>query len=422
MIVRSSTGLAGASLRPSGRCRTLVARLRLPDSRGEDAAVGQNPGPHARVPFNRPYVAPKANEYVGEVLNRGTLGGGTGEFSRRCSELLEHELGVNLVILTASGTAALEACALLLDLAEGDEVILPSFTHPATANAFVRQGASPVFVDIRPDTNNLDERLVAERISSRTRAIVVMHYAGIGCEMVELCSIAERRGISLVEDAAQAIFAAYRGRSLGSFGDVAAVSFHETKNITCGEGGALLVNDTALTAQAEFVVENGTDRRRFLRGEVPAYTWQCLGSNYRISEILGAVLWAQLEERHRLQERRAMLWNRYGVELQDWARLMGMSLPVIPANRTPNHHTFFLRAPDRETRCRLIEHLERMGITATFHYSPLHLSTIGKHAGYRHGDLPVTEQVSATLVRLPLYNGMNREEQDQVIEALASIT
>jgi len=372
--------------------------------------------PH-RIPFNKPEIVGDELRYIREAVESGHLSG-DGAFTKRCSALLERELGVGRVLLTTSCTHALEMCALLLDVQPGDEVVVPSFAFVSTVNAFVLRGAQPVFVDVRPDTLNLDEKLVAERVGPRTKAIVALHYAGVACEMDELGRIARDAGTSLVEDAAHALFGSYRGRALGSFGRLATLSFHETKNVSCGEGGALLVNDPALVERAEILREKGTNRSRFFRGEIDKYTWVDLGSSWLPSEVLAAYLWAQLEARDRIQRARERVWRRYRDELTGWAQAHDVRLPILPPHCGPAWHMFQLVLPSLDARQRLTEHLRARGILAVFHYLPLHLSPMGRRLGGRPGDCPVTEDLSDRLLRLPFYNGLAEEAQGEVIDAV----
>jgi len=355
--------------------------------------------------------------YMAEAVAAGHISG-DGVFTRRCHALLEQALGCPKVLLTTSCTHALEMAALLLDLKEGDEVIFPSFTFVSTVNAFVLRGVRPVFVDIRPDTLNLDETRIETLVSPQTRAIVPVHYAGVGCEMEAILEIARRRGLAVVEDNAHGLFGKYRGRPLGTFGCLATQSFHETKNFTCGEGGALLINDPALAERAEILREKGTNRSRFFRGQVDKYTWVDLGSSYLPSDLLAAFLLAQLEEREAIQARRRAIWQRYFVELSTWAERNGVGLPHVPAYCEQPYHMFYLLFPDLDRRQRFIASLKKQGILAVFHYQPLHLSDMGRRFGGRPGDCPVTEAVSDRLVRLPFYTGMTGEEQGLVIEAV----
>jgi len=370
-----------------------------------------------RVSFNRACISEKGLDYVREATTGGRISG-DGPFTKRCSELLESESGASRVLLTSSCTHALELAALLLDLQPGDEVIMSSFTFVSTANAFILRGARPVFVDIRPDTLNMDEKLIEPLITNRTRAIVPVHYAGVGCEMDAIVDVASSHGISVVEDNAQGLFGRYKGRPLGSFGCVSAVSFHETKNITCGEGGALFINDESLVEHAEILREKGTNRAQFLRGQIDKYTWRSIGSSYLLSDILAAVLLAQLEERESIQQKRKEIWEFYEAELTSWADANGVSLPTVPEHCEPTHHIFYLILPTAESRTRFIENLSRAGIRATSHYEPLHTSPMGATWGYAPGDLPVTERVAGRLVRLPLHLGLTKTDLERVCHAI----
>jgi dTDP-4-amino-4,6-dideoxygalactose transaminase len=306
--------------------------------------------------------------------------------------------------------------ALLLNIGPGDEVVVPSYTFVSTVNAFVIRGARPVFVDIRADTLNIDERLIERRLNKRTRAIVPVHYAGVGCEMDAVMEIAERCGVSVVEDNAHGLFARYRGRPLGSFGCLAVQSFHETKNISCGEGGALIVNEERLLERAEILREKGTDRSRFLRGQVDKYTWVDVGSSYVMSDILGAVLLAQLEKREMIQERRRQLWQRYNDELLEWALYRGIRLPYVPTHCDQAFHMFYLLMSTSEDRDRFIHRMRARGVHCVFHYVPLHKSPMGVKMGGKPGQCPVAELVSERIVRLPFYPGMSDDEQGWIIE------
>jgi len=336
--------------------------------------------------------------------------------------LLEEVLGVPKVLLTTSCTHALEMSALLLELKDGDEVIVPSFTFVSTINAFVLRGAKPVFADIRPDTLNLDESGLKALITPRTRAIVVVHYAGVGCEMDAILEIANRRGIPVVEDNAHGLFGKYKGRDLGTFGVMATQSFHETKNLTSGEGGALLINDEKDIEDAEILREKGTNRSRFFRGQVDKYTWVNLGSSYLPSEILAAHLFAQLEKREEIQSARQKIWETYHKELADWTEENNVQMPFVPAHCEQPYHMFYILLPSLEKRQAAIAHLKERGIQAVFHYLPLHLSPMGEKYGGRAGDCPVTERVSDQLLRLPFYTNMTDDEQKIVIAALKEFT
>ncbi len=375
--------------------------------------------PHRAIPFNRPSFEGDEQAYIAEAIATGHISG-DGPFTKRCHQLLESELGVPKVLLTTSCTHALEMAAILLEIGPGDEVIVPSFTFVSTINAFMLRGATPVFADVRPDTLNLDERQLDGLITQRTRAIVVVHYAGVGCEMDEIMRIAGARGVPVVEDNAHGLYGRYRGRWLGTFGALATQSFHETKNFSCGEGGALLINDLKLAERAEIIREKGTDRSRFFRGQVDKYSWVDIGSSYLPSELVAAPLFAQLQARERIQSRRRRIWARYHASLLDWSEKHGVQLPVVPAHCDQTYHMFYLLMPSLGERQALIEHLKQLGILSVFHYLPLHLSTMGQKLGGKMGDCPVTEDVSDRLVRLPFYNSLTDEDQDRVIAGVES--
>jgi dTDP-4-amino-4,6-dideoxygalactose transaminase len=370
-----------------------------------------------KLPFNRPIMVGKELQYMAEAIAGEKLSG-DGPFTKKCNTLLEKELGVPKVLLTTSCTHALEMFALLLDIQPGDEVIIPSFTFVSTVNAFVLRGAEPVFADIRPDTLNLDESRLETLITPRTKAVVPVHYAGVGCEMDTILEIANRRGIQVVEDNAHGLFGKYKGKYLGTFGVLAAQSFHETKNFSCGEGGALLINDPTLAERAEIIREKGTNRSRFFRGQVDKYTWVDIGSSYLPSEILAAFLYAQLENRTKIQSHRQRVWETYLVGLKDWASRHEVQLPYIPAHSDQAYHMFYMLLPTLALRQAFIAYLLEHGIQSVFHYLPLHLSDMGKKFGSRPGDCPVTERVSDQLVRLPFHNALAEVEQQRVIEAV----
>jgi dTDP-4-amino-4,6-dideoxygalactose transaminase len=369
------------------------------------------------IPFNRPFLTGRETDYIAQALASGHLSG-DGPFTRRCHALLEQLTGAPRVLLTTSCTHALEMAALLLDLGPGDEFIVPSFTFVSTANAFALRGARPVFIDIRPDTLNLDEAQLERLITPRTKAIVPVHYAGVGCEMDAILASAQRHGIAVVEDNAHGLFGRYRDQPLGTFGALSTQSFHETKNIVCGEGGALLINDPRYVERAEIIREKGTDRSRFFRGQVDKYTWVELGSSYLPAEILAAFLCAQLEAATAIQAARRSRWERYEAALGDWADAIGAGLPTVPGHCAQPYHLFYVLLPSLAQREALIAHLKQRGIQAVFHYLPLHLSAVGRRFGGHVGQCPVTEQVSDRLLRLPLFAGMTEEEQDRVIAAL----
>ena len=370
-----------------------------------------------KIPFNKPSLVGTETDYVVECV-KSQKTAGDGDFSRRCHAFFERELGVAKALLTTSCTHALEMSALLLDLQPGDEVIVPSFTFVSTANAYALRGAKPVFADVRPDTLNIDETKIEALISERTKAIAVVHYAGVGCEMDEIMRIAEKHAVPVIEDNAHGLFGKYKGRSLGTFGAMATQSFHETKNFTCGEGGALLINDSQYVERAEIIREKGTNRSRFFRGQVDKYSWVDIGSSYLLSDLLAAYLYAQLEAAAAIQAKRRQIWVRYEDELREWANDKEVRLPVIPEYCDQAFHMFYILLPSLEERQDLIEHLKRRGILAVFHYLPLHLSEMGVKFGGKAGDCPVTEDVSDRLLRLPFYNSFTDSEQGEVIEAI----
>lgn len=364
-----------------------------------------------------PTFAGKELEYIAQAIQNRHISG-DGPFTKRCQSLLERELGVAKALLTTSCTHALEMAAFLLDIQPGDEVIVPSFTFVTTINAFVIRGAKPVFIDIRPDTLNLDENLLEGLITPRTKAILPVHYAGVACEMDIICATAAKHGLVIVEDNAHGLFGRYKGRNLGTFGCMATQSFHETKNITCGEGGALLLNDPALIERAEIVREKGTNRSRFFRGQVDKYTWVDLGSSYLPSDILAAFLYAQLEARHEIQAQRKRIWEYYHTHLQDWAQRSGTRLPVVPEGCEQPYHMYYLLLPSLAYRTALIEHLKSRGILSVFHYLPLNTSEMGRKLGAQPGDCPVTENVSDRLLRLPFFNRLAESDQAYIIQSI----
>ena len=370
-------------------------------------------------PFNRPSLAGQELAYVRDAIERGHISG-DGVYTRRSESMLSELLGGARVLLTTSCTHALEMSALLLDLEPGDEVIVPSFTFVSTASAFALRGARPVFADIRPDTLNLDERLLPQLITPRTRAIVPVHYAGVGCELDMILDVAHRNGVNVIEDNAHGLFGRFRGQPLGTFGALSTLSFHETKNVSCGEGGALVINDPSLVARAEILREKGTDRSRFFRGEVDKYTWLDLGSSYVASDMLAAFLLAQLEAREKIQRARQRVWERYFGGIRDWAQQRGVQLPHVPEHCTQAWHLFHLLLPSLDERQAFIAHLRRHSVQAIFHYMPLHLSAMGTQFGGRPGDCPVAESVSDRVVRLPLYPTLSDSDQVRIIDAVCS--
>lgn len=369
------------------------------------------------IRFNKPSIVGKELEYIGKAIENGTLCG-DGAFTKKCHALLEQTLGVPKVLLTTSCTHALEMAALLLDIQPGDEVIVPSYTFVSTVNAFVLRGATPVFSDIRPDTLNLDEAKLSKLITSRTKAIVPVHYAGVGCEMDTIMKIAGQHGIAVVEDNAHGLFGKYKGKYLGTFGSFATQSFHETKNFSCGEGGALLINDPQYIERAEIIREKGTNRSRFFRGQVDKYTWVDVGSSYLSSDMLAAFLYAQLEAHSQIQAKRQQIWEYYKQHLQDWALENGIGFPTVPARCEQAYHMFYILMPSLETRQALITHLKAKGINGVFHYLPLHLSSMGRQFGGQPGDCPVTEAVGDRLLRLPFYNDLTKLDQARVVAAI----
>ena len=370
------------------------------------------------IPFNKPYMTGKELYYIAEA-KFGNMLAGDGPFTGRCHRWIEQNTGCAKALLTHSCTAALEMAALLLRIEPGDEVILPSFTFVSTANAFVLRGGVPVFVDIREDTLNLDERLIEAAITPRTRAIVPVHYAGVACEMDSIMDIARRHGLKVVEDAAQGVMSRYKGRALGSIGDLGAFSFHETKNVISGEGGALLVNDLQLAVRAEIIREKGTDRSRFFRGEVDKYTWQEVGSSFLPGELIAAFLRAQLEEGQAITHMRMTSWQRYHALLEPLEAAGVLRRPVVPEACQHNAHMYYLLLAPKIDRQAVLGELKRHEIYSVFHYVPLHSSPAGKRYGRVHGSLEVTDRQSERLVRLPMWVGLTHEQQDKVVQVLA---
>jgi dTDP-4-amino-4,6-dideoxygalactose transaminase len=371
------------------------------------------------VPFNRPYMTGKELSYIAEAHRAASLGG-DGPFTQRCHSILQEWTGCTKALLTHSCTAALEMIALLLDCGPGDEVIMPSYTFVSTANAFVLRGATPVFVDIRDDTLNLNEALVEAAITPRTKAIVAVHYAGVSCEMDTLLQIATRHGVKVIEDAAQGVMATYKGRALGGIGHLGAYSFHETKNVTAGEGGALLINEPDFVTRAEIIREKGTDRSRFARGEVDKYTWQDIGSSYLAGELTAAFLWAQLEEAAHITAQRLATWSRYHALIESLDRQGWLRRPIVPPDCGHNGHMYYVLLAPGISRAHVLADLGRAGIGATFHYVPLHSSPGGRRYARIHGSLPVTEAVAERLIRLPLWVGLSEDDQQFVVYKLAA--
>lgn len=373
-----------------------------------------------KVPFNRPYMTGRELSYIAQAHQNHMLAG-DGPFTASCSRWLEERTGTRKALLTHSCTAALDMAAILADIGPGDEVIMPSYTFVSTANAFVLRGAVPVFVDIRPDTLNIDETLIEAAITPRTRAVVPVHYAGVGCEMDAILEIARRHRLLVIEDAAQGLMTEYHGRSLGAMGHFGALSFHETKNVISGEGGALLVNDARFVERAEIVREKGTNRTRFFRGEVQKYTWVDMGSSYLPGEIIAAFLWAQLEEAQSITARRIELWNRYHARLEGCERSGRIRRPVIPPSCRHNAHMYYVLLPSLDRRTRLIERLRSCGINAVFHYVPLHSSPAGRRFGRAAGPMHHTDRLSSCLLRLPLWLGMEAGVADAVAREIEAV-
>jgi dTDP-4-amino-4,6-dideoxygalactose transaminase len=371
------------------------------------------------IPFNQPSLVGREHDYMRQAIDQGHLAG-DGAFTKKCHALLEHTLGLPRALLTTSCTHALEMAALLLDIQPGDEVIIPSFTFVSTINAFMLRGARPVFADIRPDTLNLDEACLERLATPRTRAVIPVHYAGVGCEMDTITKIADHFDMAVVEDNAHGLFGKYKDRYLGTFGCMATQSFHDTKNFTCGEGGALLINAPEHMERAEILREKGTNRSRFYRGLVDKYTWVDVGSSYLPSDLLAAFLYAQLECRASIQAARRRIWEYYHAHLSDWALAHDVQLPFVPVHCEQPYHLYYLLMPTPEQRQAMIDHLRSQGIQSVFHYLPLHASEVGQRFGGRPGDCPVTESVSARLLRLPLYHALSEANQARVVEAVTT--
>ncbi|MDO9419809.1 MAG: dTDP-4-amino-4,6-dideoxygalactose transaminase [Herminiimonas sp.] len=372
------------------------------------------------IPFNKPYMTGKEISYIKNAKSNNMLAG-DGPFTKLCHEWLEINTGCSKALLTHSCTAALEMAALLLDIEPGDEIIMPSYTFVSTANAFVLRGGVPVFIDIREDTLNIDERLIESAITSRTKAIVPVHYAGVACEMDTIMQIANQHGLQVVEDAAQGVMASYKGRALGSIGHIGAFSFHETKNIISGEGGALIVNDPTLATRAEIIREKGTDRSRFFRGEVDKYTWQEVGSSFLPGELTAAFLWAQLEAANTITNSRLAIWDRYYAALKPLEERGLLRCPIIPGTCTHNAHMFYILLASDIDRQQVLSELKLNGINSVFHYVPLHSSPAGKRYGRIHGTMNVTNEQSERLIRLPLWVGLESEQQERIVSLLKRI-
>ncbi len=397
----------------------------LPDVVVPDPAVPMpprttkpSPQPQAiDIPFNRPATLGREYANVADAVAKGHISG-DGAYTQRCQALLEEALGSPRVLLTTSCTHALEMSALLLNLQPGDEVIVPSYTFVTSATAYALRGAKLVFADVRPDTMNLDETLLPKLITQRTKAVVCVHYGGVACAMDEIVSTCKNKGITLIEDNAHGLFATYQGKPLGTFGDLATLSFHETKNFSCGEGGALILNRPDLIERAEIIRSKGTNRQAFLRGEVDKYTWCDHGSSYPPSDLLAAFLLAQLDARETITTRRAQLWHRYNDALRDWCRAHGVRTQAVPSECSPSHHLFALVFQSVSERGAFIDHLRSRGILAVFHYQPLHRSPMGVQLGGGEAHCPVTDALGEGLVRLPMFNTMSEAEQGRVIDAV----
>ncbi|MET0777254.1 MAG: dTDP-4-amino-4,6-dideoxygalactose transaminase [Pseudomonas mandelii] len=374
-----------------------------------------------KIPFNRPYMTGKEFYFI-EQAKLGNVLAGDGPFTKKCHRWLEETTGSVKALLTHSCTAALEMTALLLDIQPGDEVIMPSYTFVSTANAFVLRGAVPVFVDIREDTLNLDERLIEAAITPRTKAIIPVHYAGVSCEMDTIMDIARRHGLKVVEDAAQGVMASYKGQALGSIGDLGAFSFHETKNVISGEGGALLVNDANLALRAEIIREKGTDRSRFFRGEVDKYTWQEVGSSFLPGELTAAFLWAQLQEAQSITAQRLASWQHYHELLAPFEQKGILRRPIVPDECQHNAHMYYVLLNPEIDRQHVLSTLKHSAVDAVFHYVPLHSSPAGQRYGRAHGPLTVTNQQSERLIRLPMWVGLTEQQQNKTVELLLSAT
>ena len=372
---------------------------------------------HARIPFNRPYFTGRERTYIDEVLASRNISG-DGVFAHRCEALMQQRFGAANVQLTTSCTSALEIAALLSELEPGDEVIMPSYTFVSTANAFRLRRAKVKFVDIRRDTLNIDESKIEAVIGPRTRAIAPVHYAGVGCEMDAIMAIAGKYGLRVIEDAAQGVNATYKGRYLGTIGDMGCYSFHESKNFVAGEGGAFLTNDRDLARRAEIIREKGTNRSQFFRGEVDKYTWMDIGSSYIASDLLAALLLAQLEAMDEITALRSRAYGRYAMALAPLVDAGTIEIQSIPQHCATNFHLFYILVEDLHTRTRLIEHLKQQGIHAVFHYVPLHTAPVGEEMGYRAGMLPTTEYCADRVLRLPLYAGLQDGEVDRITDAV----
>lgn len=369
------------------------------------------------IDFNQPYIAPNQEKYIKEALKNYHISG-DGPFTKKCNLFLEEYFGVKKALITTSCTHALEMSAILLNLKEGDEVIVPSFTFVSTPNSFILRGAKPVFIDIRPDTLNMDENKLEELITDNTKAIYLVHYAGVGCEMDKILEIAQKYGLAVVEDNAHGLFSKYKGKYLGTIGKFATQSFHETKNISCGEGGALLINDTSYIERSEIIREKGTNRSKFFRGQIDKYSWVDVGSSFLPSDILAAILLSHLEESKNIQRKRKEIWDTYDHALREWAQKNKVMQPFVPDYCVQSYHMYYLLLPNLDTRQKFIQHLKNNGIHSVFHYVPLHTSEMGKKYGYNEGSLPVTEDISNRLVRLPMYFDLRSKDLEKINQAV----
>lgn len=369
------------------------------------------------INFNQPYIAPNQEKYIKEALENYHISG-DGPFTKKCNLFLEEHFNVKKALITTSCTHALEMSAILLNLKEGDEVIVPSFTFVSTPNSFILRGAKPVFIDIRPDTLNMDENKLEELITDNTKAIYLVHYAGVGCEMDQILEITQKYGLDVVEDNAHGLFGKYKGKYLGTFGKFATQSFHETKNISCGEGGALLINDSSYIERSEIIREKGTNRSRFFRGQVDKYSWVDVGSSFLPSDILAAILLSHLEESQIIQRKRKEIWDTYDYVLKEWAQNNEVIQPFIPDYCVQSYHMYYLLLPNLDARQAFIQHLRDKGVHSVFHYVPLHTSKMGKKYGYIEGSLPVTEDISNRLVRLPMYFDLTYKDLEVINQAV----
>ena len=370
-----------------------------------------------RIPFNKPFFFGKELSYMAQSVHEGHCSG-DGPFTQKCQNLLENNFGAKKILLTHSCTAALEMAAILCGISHGDEVILPSFTFVSTANAFFLRGAKPVFIDIRKDTLNMDETKIAEAITPKTKVILPVHYAGVGCEMGEILRIAKKHQLYVVEDAAQGVNSQYQGKYLGTFGDIGAYSFHETKNVMCGEGGAIVLNNDRFIERAEIIREKGTNRNKFFRGEIDKYTWTDIGSSYLLSDLLAAFLFAQLENMEQINKRRRRIFQNYFDALLPLSRDGILELPYVADNHMGSYHLFYILVESERIRDKLIGHMKSKSISTVFHYLPLHTSPVGRSFGYSDGSLPITESISKRLLRLPFYFELSQNQQEEVVREI----